>query len=66
MPRSIYPWKEWLRAGVLVLHKGVDYTCQPHAMAQQVRNAVQRYTWAKVRVEHVSIKGKQVTITLAK
>lgn len=34
-----YPWDDWLSKPAVQLERGIDYVCQPHAMAQQVRNA---------------------------
>ena len=40
---AVYPWHRWLRRrSLLRLVRGEDYACQPHSMAQQVRNAAVR------------------------
>jgi hypothetical protein len=38
-PSPRYPWDVWLSKSKLILRRGRDYSCQPHSMAQQVRNA---------------------------
>ncbi len=57
---SLYPWDDWFaRKKPFVLKKGIDYKCQPHSMAQQVRNA------ALTRGVQVSIQiqGKILVVT---
>ena len=54
-----HPWDSWFNRKRFRLEKGVDYTCMPHSMAQQVRNA------AFVRNVKVSIaiEGDVVVVT---
>lgn len=37
-----YPWSSWFQQSAFVLRRGVDFTCAPSTMAQQVRNAAWR------------------------
>ena len=53
-----YPWEKWLkRKGRLVtLKQGVDFTCEPYVMAQQVRNHYNRHSkTCSVRVRENSV-----------
>ena len=61
-PNTRYPWPQWLKrqTPALELRKGKDYFCQPHSMAQQVRNAAQRYG---KRVS-IRIDGGTITVTV--
>ena len=63
MPRAIYPWKKWLSQTRLELVRGVDYECQPHSMAQQVRNVAHS---RGVKVQHITISDDTVTVELEK
>lgn len=37
-----HPWDKWFRKSRFVLHRGTDYSCQPHSMGVQVRSAAQK------------------------
>lgn len=54
----IYPWKKWFSVKQKTLTKGKDFTCQPHSMAQQVRNAARKYG----KTVSVFIEDETVTI----
>lgn len=54
----IYPWKKWFSAKQKILTKGKDFACQPHSMAQQVRNAARKYG----KTVSVFIEDETVTI----
>jgi len=41
--KRLYPWKKWMNRKRLVLVRGRDFSCQPHGMACQIRNAAVRY-----------------------
>jgi len=58
-PRK-YPWEQWFARKRLRLVKGQQYDCQPHSMAQQVRNAAYDYG---VRVS-IQIIGDVVLVTI--
>jgi hypothetical protein len=36
-PREKYPWDKWFSKRIFRLVRGVDYSCQPHAMATMIR-----------------------------
>lgn len=54
-----HPWDYWLKRRVITLSKGVHFDCQPHSMAQQVRNAA----FARGISVSVGILGDEVTVT---
>lgn len=39
---AVYDWEKLFRKKEFSLTQGIDYTCQPHTMSQQVRNAAVR------------------------
>lgn len=55
-----YPWAKWFRRRTFTLRKGKDFTCQPHSMAQQIRNAAFRH---RVTVS-IAIDGNEVDTTI--
>jgi len=55
-----YPWKRWLSRRKITLQRSKDYNCQPHAMAQQCRNAA-----AKAGIK-LSIHINDNTLTLVR
>ena len=61
MSKSRYPWGRWLKRKRLVLVKGRDFDCQPHSMAQQVRNAAARANIPSSKLS-VFIDGEKVTV----
>lgn len=54
-----YPWKVWFKRKRYILLKGKHFHCQPHSMAQLVRNQAHR----RNRRVSISIDGDEVTIT---
>lgn len=44
-----HPWDKWFRKNKFKLKKGVHFTCMPHSMSVQVRNAA-HLRGIKVRV----------------
>ena len=60
-----YPWEKWFtkkgkKDGIFHLKRGREFTCQPHSMAQQVRNAAAA---RRVKVSIV-IDGDQLSVQL--
>ena len=58
-----YPWEEWFAKAKFKLRQGKDFDCNPHVMAQQIRNAATKYTidGKDVRVS-IYVDQKQLTI----
>lgn len=57
-----YPWDRWLRRRRLVLTRGVQFHCEPHGMAQQVRNAAAK---RNKRVS-ININGSTVRVEISR
>lgn len=57
---AYYPWDAWFRSasrGRVILRRGVDYSCQDHGMASQIRTrAVQRGVSASVLIGEGSVE----------
>jgi len=61
--KSYYPWKTWMTRRVnLHLVRGTDFVCAPYIMAQQIRNAANRY---EVHVS-ISIQGNEIDIKITR
>jgi hypothetical protein len=55
-----YPWPKWLTPEKRsLLKKGRDYDCQPHSMAQQIRNAAAK----RDVVVSIHIDGEVISIS---
>ena len=59
LPSAYYPWEKWFKHKTIILVQYVDFQCQPHSMAQQVRNAAARLD---VKLAHVTINNEVVTV----
>lgn len=56
---AVYPWDKWLgKKRPFEIRQGVDFSCQLHSMAQQIRNV------AKKRGLRVSLHLKGMSITI--
>lgn len=64
-PRRAYqrhPWDRWFSKKSFTLVKGKDFACQPHGMAQAVRNAAAMDKFRKSVSIH--IEGETITVTV--
>jgi|TARA_R110002110_G_scaffold145775_3_gene335326 hypothetical protein len=60
--KTIYPWDRWFaRKTKLTLHRGKDFECQPHGMAQQFRKQAAK---RDVTIE-IHIDDEKMVVSLA-
>lgn len=66
-----YPWQRWIPAALidgpqrtktLTLVRGKDFACQPHGMAQMIRNRISRRGYP-LNVS-VDVREKSLTVVL--
>jgi len=55
-----YPWEEWFSNESFVLEHGVDFDCQMHGMAQQIRNEVVKLG----KAVSISYEGNRLKVTV--
>lgn len=58
--RVRYPWEDWFSRKKITLIRGKHFFCQPHSMAQQIRNEARLY-WVSISIE---INDDTVTATI--
>ena len=66
-----YPWAKWipsaltdgpLRTKTITLQRGRDFECQPHGMAQMIRNRISRRGYSLVATIDISERSLVVTL----
>jgi len=64
-----YPWQRWIpssliegstRTRTLTLQRGRDFSCQPHGMAQMIRNRISRLGYPI----HLSVEVRESGLTI--